>query len=327
MYKAEMVLDSISSVPGLQRHRITTMLVTMPRIILAEFNTHRMLSRNSASSRAIPFKKMVEAINTNPFIPLRWMKDHSGMQGTEYLEDRLVKYAERDWLKSRDLAVEQASKFHANDITKQICNRLLEPFMWHTVLVTATDWENFFALRDDPAAEIHMQHVAHLMLECMNNSTPQVLKADEWHIPFGNNVPFEDLQNIVTDNGTRLYFRDPWEERERALLKISTARCAQTSYTIVGEDGKPMDYLKLIKLHDRLANAGHWSPFEHCARVMRADQYEGGLCDVKFVGSDEGGNAIYEYGWCGNFRGFIQYRKMFQNENRKDPRLINKLTQ
>lgn len=149
MYRCEILADS----KNLQGDRITTMKITFPRIVLAEFNTHRMFSRNSASSRAIPFKKMVQMVQDNPFIPLAWQKDHRGMQGNEYFDDVLsIEFAKSNWLTARDWAVMSAKSLHSTDngygsITKQLCNRLLEPFMWHTVIVTATEWENFFNLR------------------------------------------------------------------------------------------------------------------------------------------------------------------------------------
>ncbi len=149
---AQIVADSINQ----QGDRITTMLVTFPRFILAELNTHRMMSKNSASSRAIPFKKMVESVTNNPFIPIAWQKDHKGMQGNEYLDENHSKQALYTWLGARDLAVEQATDlYEVVGVTKQLCNRLLEPFMWHTVLITATEWENFFSLRC-PSYEVNI---------------------------------------------------------------------------------------------------------------------------------------------------------------------------
>lgn len=148
MIDAKILADSISE----RGDRITTYLLTFPRIILAEFNTHRAFSRNSASSRAIPFKKMVESVQTNPFIPIAWQKDHKGMQGTEYITSKDdIENCISVWLKARDNAIKQsiclngAEGFEA--VTKQLCNRLLEPFMWHTVICTATDYDNFFNLR------------------------------------------------------------------------------------------------------------------------------------------------------------------------------------
>ncbi len=82
------------------------------------------------------------------------------------------------------------------------------------------------------------------------------------------------------------------------MVKIATAMCARVSYTIVGEEYKPANYENDIKLHDRLAASGHWSPFEHCAQVMPEDYFDGTPANIS-----------------GNFRGFTQYRKMFSEEN------------
>lgn len=141
---AEVIADSITD----QGHRLTTMKLTFPRFILAELNTHRMFSRNSASSRAIPFEKMVQAVQDDPFIPIAWQKSHKGMQGNEYLSDSDDIFQCRDiWLLARDKAVRMSTVMHMSEITKQLCNRLLEPFMWHTALVSFTEIENFFSLR------------------------------------------------------------------------------------------------------------------------------------------------------------------------------------
>jgi thymidylate synthase ThyX len=146
--QAKILADSISE----RGDRITTYLLTFPRIILAEFNTHRSFSRNSASSRAIPFKKMVESVEKNPFIPIAWQKDHKGMQGSEYLSDVPAGVSDKEfsidmWLEARDAAVSNAKILNNTGVTKQLCNRLLEPFMWHTVICTATNYDNFFNLR------------------------------------------------------------------------------------------------------------------------------------------------------------------------------------
>jgi hypothetical protein len=321
MYSAKIVADSIMPAG----HRLTSMEVVMPRIILAEFNTHRMLSRNSASSRAIPFKKMVEVVKSNPFIPLKWLQDHSGMQGIVYITNSFgISMRTGQWLEARDKAIEWATVLNERvnyvggstnykavaltdeeggaGITKQLCNRLLEPFMWHTVLCSATEYENFFALRAEGAAEIHMQKVAETMLKCMNTSVPRKLLAGEWHIPYGDGILISGIGGL--------------EFNTMEVVKIATAKCAQVSYTVVDQEGKPMDYAKLIALHDRLAASGHFSPFEHCARVMTEE-------DMQVTGLKNAMNSHIVNGWSGNFRGFIQYRKMFPNENRRDSRLIN----
>ena len=107
MIKANIIADSINN----KGKRITSFVVTMPRIVLAELNTHRVLSRNSASSRAIPFAKMLEMVKKTPFMPIQWMKDHSGMQGNEFFtEESEIEAVKGAWLEARDNAVASAEK-------------------------------------------------------------------------------------------------------------------------------------------------------------------------------------------------------------------------
>ena len=144
--KAEIVAHSINE----QGDELISVMATFPRFILAEVNTHRMLSKNTSSSRAIPFNKMVETIENNPFIPIAWQKSHSGMQGTEYITDAIeIQGKNLMWLAGRDRAIKTAKDLHEADVTKQLANRLLEPFMWTTMLITGpkSGWDNFFHLR------------------------------------------------------------------------------------------------------------------------------------------------------------------------------------
>ena len=154
---ATIVADSLSP----QGDRLTSVLVTFPRIILSEINTHRMLSKNTSSSRAIPFKKMVEAVRDNPFIPIAWQEAHSGMQGSNYYTDEIdIKGFNQTWLGARDMAVESATELDNGEITKQLANRLLEPFMWTTMLITGSKegWNNFHSLRN-PIYEIDLDNL------------------------------------------------------------------------------------------------------------------------------------------------------------------------
>lgn len=315
MIQAKIIADSINP----QGDRLTTFIVTFPRIILAEFNTHRMFSRNSASSRAIPFEKMVKSVQENPFIPIAWQKDHKGMQGKEYLTDELsINFATSNWLTARDWAIKSASALNSTDngyeaVTKQLCNRLLEPFMWHTVIITSgkEGLENFFNLRNHEAAEIHIQELAKRMLEVYNESTPKQLQAAEWHIPFENNFDWDKIRKQI-----------PLKNQPINLdIKIATAMCARVSYTVVGEESKKPNYENDIKLHDRLAESGHWSPFEHCAKAMSDEEYQSyrkGKHEVTLMDNSE--NKYWfiedesgELGWCNNFKGFIQYRYLLEN--------------
>lgn len=311
--------------------RLTTFVLTFPRIVLAEFNTHRMFSRNSASSRAIPFHKMVKLVTTDPFIPVKWMKDHPGMQGTEYVVDEEeILLLKAKWLAGRDMVVSKAIDLHeTHEVTKQLCNRLLEPFMWHTVIVTASEWENFFALRAHEAAEIHIQELAHRMLEQYNLHAPKVLKAGEWHIPFGDQFDEErikerkgDIIGFNTSDDINVLKEYVKTGENMYKVKIATARCARVSY--LNFEGKD-DYEADIQLHDRLLSSGHMSPFEHCARAMSENEY---IWHFKrqvgyYPNGDSTGMKSMEEGWSGNFKGFVQYRKMIEGENKSDNR-VNK---
>lgn len=317
MISAEIIADSKNE----YGNRLTTFKLTMPRMILAEFNTHRMISKNSASSRAIPFERMLEMVEKTPFIPIKWMKDHKGMQGNEYFDkneifgfiDRLgcgdTTTMTEKWLDARDYAVDYAKMLSKAGLTKQMCNRLLEPFMYHTVIATATEWENFFALRANDAAEIHMQNLAYKMLDAYNESNPVLLKAGEWHAPLGGSLDYVKGLNTV---GTMLHKTKVGEdELEKLAVKIATANCARVSYTTVGDGNKEPNYDNDVKLHDNLSNAGHMSPFEHCAMAPESWNFHEGKGERK------------QY-WSGNFQGFTQYRKLFLNENRKDSRVLTK---
>jgi thymidylate synthase ThyX len=301
MIEAKVIADSISP----QGDRLTTFILTFPRIILAEFNTHRMFSRNSASSRAIPFEKMVKSVQENPFIPIAWQKDHKGMQGSEYFtEYDTINWANIDgsinaqeglkelWLESAAFALSCSKGLNAAGLTKQLCNRLLEPFMWHTVIITSgkEGLENFFNLRNHEAAEIHIQELARKMKEVYNKSIPKQLQAGEWHIPFG----------------------DEWYSASSSFnLKVSTARCARVSYTVVGEEGKEPNYDNDLKLHDKLLESGHFSPFEHCAKAMSDEEYESFIKGEVDFGFDIPKHTM---GWCRNFKGFIPYRYLIDKK-------------
>ena len=84
-YDARIIADSM----GPNGARVTTFELTMPRIVLAEHNTHRMYSRNAASSRAIPVEKMLTPIEEAPMLPVWWGKNQSGMQAREVLSDEV----------------------------------------------------------------------------------------------------------------------------------------------------------------------------------------------------------------------------------------------
>jgi thymidylate synthase ThyX len=237
-YAARVLLDSVSEA-GI---RLTTMEVTFPRFVLAEFNTHRQFSRNSASSRAIPTTKMLERVDEDPVFPVEWGRNQKGMSASDVLTPEDEEEARRAWLDARDAAVEQAQRLSHLRVHKQVVNRLLEPFLWHTVIVTATEWSNFFDLRCAPNAQPELRQAAILMRNAMAASKPQLVKAGNWHLPL--------LQSDET--GLDL----------ETKKKISVARCARVSYlTHAGT----REIEKDLELFDRLRADRHLSPFEHVA--------------------------------------------------------------
>jgi thymidylate synthase ThyX len=237
-YSARVLLDSVSPA-GV---RLTTLEVTFPRFVLAEFNTHRVLSRNSASSRAIPTGKLIDRMLNDPVVPLEWGRNQAGMSADDVVTEEEAAEAERVWLQARDAAVEHARRLLDLKIHKQELNRVLEPFLWHTVIVTATEWENFFHLRCAANAQPEIRKAAMGMRDAIEASVPRKVEAGGWHLP------------LVQDD-------------ERALdievqKKISAARCARVSY--LTHEGK-REIEKDLELHDRLKSDRHLSPFEHVA--------------------------------------------------------------
>ena len=289
-YNAKILADSISK-DGV---RLSTLEVTFPRVILPEFNTHRVFSRNSCSSRAIPISKIIEMVRNNPYIPYHWGKNQSGMQAHEEIADELKPIAIAEWLKERDRAVEAALRFESIGVHKQITNRLLEPFMWQTVIVSSTEWDNFFKQRrspDGPFSPNHpaapdIQRISWLIKEALDNSCPVKKDYGEWHLPL-----LPDVQEII-----KHYDKNDYGYMQDILKKISTGRCARVSYlTHAGKRDLKAD----IELHDRMLASGHWSPFEHIARPLDHGETD------KFPGDV----------FVGNFRGWVQYRKEFPQES------------
>jgi thymidylate synthase ThyX len=326
---ANIVADSIS----IHGDRVTTFLLTFPRFILPELNTHRMFSRNSASSRAIPFEKMVKMVEEDPFIPIAWQKDHKGMQGTEYFNEEESKSKIKEWLIARDNAVTQAKKLHSEGVTKQLCNRLLEPFLWHTVLLTATEFENFFKLRcpqyvinwypkDRPEAleptQATFKSKEQAILytgECSNWTE------NDWRMSniAQAEIHMQALAEAMWDaynKSTPVFLREnqwhiPYRENIDKdniddVIKIATARCARLSYMTFDNE---IDYEKDIKLHDKLIENGHLSPLEHICQCLTEEEYQASTKTIGFYN----GRIILEEGWCGNLRGFKSYRYIVEN--------------
>jgi thymidylate synthase ThyX len=240
------ILEDSTSPNGV---RLTTMEVTIHRNVLAEFNTHRAFSRNSASSRAIPLETMLQRAIEHPAYPLAWPREQPGMAGGLDLEDEDFIDAARCLADIRDATTSLLQKYidrHPDKSTrlhKSYLNRPLEWFMYHTIIVTSTDWQNFFKQRCTPQAQPEIRVVAEMMSDVYDASVPSPLEYGQWHLPLLTE------QDRVLDLITQ--------------LKISAARCARVSY--LTHDGVRSIEADLTLFDETLAKHGHWSPLEHVA--------------------------------------------------------------
>jgi thymidylate synthase ThyX len=289
------------------------MEVTFPRIILAEWNTHRTFSRNSASSRAIPVERMIKMVQENPYIPSAWPRNQKGMSASENLEHNDADDAEGIWLVQRDEAVKSALGLLRIGVHKQITNRLLEPFMWHTCIVTSTEWSNFFHLRDNAQAHPEIQKIAHMMRELYESSEPRKKDYGVWHLPLIDEETDADVCRTMRA-GRSL------DECRQVLAKISVARCARVSY--LTHDGK-RDLQADLDLHDKLLTSGHLSPFEHVARPhapfsdikeWMQDRRRARIDAFLPAGDAATHHEDVQASWFGNLRGWVSARKLIPNE-------------
>lgn len=245
--KVEIIADSI----GPNGHRLTTMALRYQRFFHAELMTHRVFSRNASSSRAIPVRTMLAQVWNNPAMPTHWGVNKPGMQASKELTGIKLFCAKQVWKlagKAMCLAALAAMKLGGH---KQWVNRMLEPWQYISVLVSGTEWENFFALRTHPDAQPEFRALAVAMQEAMKASAPKRVEYYDWHAPYSN---------------TEVY----------GFHVRSVARCARVSYN--KHDGSPSTEQEDAFLYRRLVNATppHMSPTEHQAVCVPDDvEYSG----------------------------------------------------
>lgn len=291
-YEASIVADSISR----QGHRLTTMLLKYPRFCHSEHLRHRSFSYSVASSRALPIEKMIEQVMMDPVLPVWWGKNQKGMQAKEELTGRQRDKAERLLLVGRDRAVEVAkwladlgtvpyadSEDIGVGLHKQIVNRLLEPWMWVTVCVTGTEWENFFFLRCHPDAQPEIQKIAVMAEELYRTNVPSVLPAGSWHLPFIREEDWNDAEQlackdeIVGVTTVSMHYEN-LKAMVEMLKQVSVGRVARTSYlTHLGTRDLMLDVAlaETLLAGAKLDPPGpmHLSPFEHVARPLGEYEY------------------------------------------------------
>ncbi len=224
--------------------RLTTLELEYPRYIHSEFMTHRVFSRNAQSSRAIPIEKAINKVLEDKWYPV-FMKNQPGMAAIDHLFGYDLDQAEQEWDDAKMGAVANAWSLKELGIHKQVVSRVLEPFSKIKVIVSATDWNNFFRLRIAPDAQQEMQELAVAIRDEMLLSTPNSMEIFDWHLPYITDTDFTELRGNLS-----------------LLKKVSVARCARVSYL---NHDKILDYQKDLDLFDKLWSSKHLSPFEHVA--------------------------------------------------------------
>ena len=278
--------------------KIVSWELEYPRFIHGEFMTHRLFSRNAASSRAIPVSAMIQAVLDNPAMPIHWGKNQPGMQAKEELGTFRKKAAKKMWKLAARAACKLAAAMNKIGLHKQASNRILEPFQTMKTVMTATCMDNFFWLRNHEDAQPEIKVLARLMWEALNSEDPVTLQPGDWHVPYfgegywlkGCGIPLEDA------------------------LAISSSCCAQVSYRRLDDtlEKAQMIFQRLVE-----SEPVHASPFEHQATPIefpQAGEYEG---DVSFqvVLHQKGVTHIdraYK-AWSGNFIGWVQHRQLIPN--------------
>ena len=294
--------------------RITTFELSFPRWILAEFNTHRLLSRNSASSRAIPIKANIENILADTAMPVHWGVNQPGMVADIEANEEITAAAKTIWYEARNNAIKAAEALSALGIHKQVANRLIENFTYQKVITTATEWDNFFWLRSHKDAQPEIKLLSDMMLKAYNESVPEVLQLGEWHTPYVGHTRHDvtqELQYVNSDGG---------ELTLEQARKVSASCCAQVSYR------KSDDTLeKALRVFDMLNlestdedSRKHSSPIEHQATPVELDKYS--LSIAGATHEDLNANC-----WSANFRNWMQYRHLFDGDScNKHPEIIPK---
>ena len=307
---AEIVADSRNEFGD----RLVTYRLHYPRIIHAEVMTHRMFSRNASSSRAIPVKAILEQVRTNPAMPVHFGKNKAGMQDAGEHSDKVrimgevgsstLLDIEGAWEMSANSASKYAEAMADAGYHKQVCNRLLEPYQYMNTIVSMTDIDNFWHLRLHKDADPTFVNLTECMKDAYDQSYPEMLDEDDYHLPF--------IHKIKPSFGEIKYFADEIEVSLEDAIKISISLCCQVSY-------RKSDFSieKAIKIWDMLVtmNPVHASPLEHVARPFSKDEYVAreGIQSLIETYAIVGLDAFY----CGNFRGFQQYRKTVSGENVK----------
>lgn len=281
---------------GVVPERITTMVMRFPRCILPEVNTHRVFSRNSASSRARSFKTTLEPIMEDAYVPL-FTRNQKGMGGG-WVNGKTYLTASRYWMYDRDYAIASTLRLLLGDkfiqdkvgvmnwdanYTYMIVHNwreLIDDYMEH---YKADDVDEY----DMPS--IHKQNANRLLEPFMWHEA--LVTSTYWknfldlRISDGAQPEIKALavlvravlhEHVPTPSWVHLPFGDPdalplddWGKTSDALL-AAASECARISY----KDRSSMKNNDNSALGRKLLEQKHMSPFEHIAFDAKSDVME-----------------------------------------------------
>lgn len=290
-------------------NRLTTFRLTYPRIILAEVNTHKIHSKNTSSSRAIPVKENIERILNNPFVPSQWVKNSRGMYSLDHIDNNLEDIKNL-WLKANYLMGHIAQDLVKYELHKQYANRLLEPFMYVDTILTGTDFDNFFYLRTAEDAQPEIQELANCMYDEYSKSTPYLLNYGEWHVPYIDTI--READNLFYSVNDQMIDVD-------IAIKISISCCGQVSYRKLNTSIE-----KALEIYNKFINGPklHGSVFEHTSTPFSDAEYSARM-KAKNLLFNELGNDISSFDlekilYKRNLKGWTQYRTLIPNDTYMD---------
>ena len=302
MLAVDIIADSVNSIGD----RLTSFEVTTHRFTLAEWNTHCLFARNSASSRAIPFTKMLERYMKDPAYPFEWPCEKPGMSGGALLHGEDLQDAGNLWDEVRGMTAEKLSEYLASHqeperrLHKSLLNRLMEPMQWHTILITAASYENFFDLRVSPHAMPEIRIAAKAMEDKDRAAEPRPLHGGEWHLPYvrtAEQVTGSTLWSPEDDMGRRAGYDG---------RIISASRCAATSYDTQWAD---KGYAKEVERYHGLVESGHWSPLEHVCTPYLSNAWEAVIPDPDAYWQVIGRRRVAR---IGKFPNWLQWRHVVE---------------
>jgi hypothetical protein len=246
---------------------------------------------------------MHQHMRENPARPVHWGKNQPGMQANTEVTGMDLTDVQFMWQRAQQDAMHWAQQMSERaGLHKQVANRITEPWMTMKTVISGTEWRNFFWLRAHADAQPEIHELATKMFTAHNQSVPQLLQPDEWHLPYVKSHRLSSGELIYLDA------EDLPITTEQARV-ISASCCAQVSYRKSDDS-----YEKAHKIFRQLIESQpcHASPVEHQATPMdldSIDKYDPACWQDGVTHVSRNGDL-----WSGNLRGWIQFRKLIPGE-------------